>query len=35
MDGPKAQEVLAAYRADVANQKQAEQPIQLVIGGGE
>ena len=33
MDGPKAQEVLAAYRRDVAKPKRAEQPIQVVVGG--
>jgi hypothetical protein len=35
MDGPKAQEVLAAYRADVASPKKTEQPIQVVVSGGK
>jgi hypothetical protein len=35
MDGPRAQNVLEAYRADVAKPQKVEQPVQVIIGGGK
>ncbi len=35
MDGYKAQEVLAAYRKDVAKPKEVQKPVQIIVGSGK